>query len=922
MTASAAVQGLAVALAAWRAGKIAVLSLIVIEGVAQAGEAVRRLISRGKPDDLERPGADYLIGLSVLGPAFLGWAAVGLFRPVPLIATFIVLAAAWFVARPRSMLFDAARAALYRADGRRSGAGVPATGFIALMLGLATSLIWILVPETEIDSYVCHLAAPDQFLKAGRLLIDLVPLSFRISLPADLVNALPLILGDDRIAKVMSMAAFGAVTAVFASGCLKRGETFASWAGPLLAVSSISLLWMLPTTKHDVTAAAMLVCGFILLKRRSYCAGALLLGAGTATKIVYGPIAVMFFLLSLPPGRLILPCLAVMSLPELPWMAKEAMASGNPLYPFGSGLIPTLGWDARNWAVFGLRERAIGVAEMAGFSGLARAWLDYWRADNLLLMLCLPGVLAFSRRRAEAWVVVAGQLAMLWFTRMPRYLLPTAWYLAFLAAESGGVLVRDRWLKPVGSRPGVVARLSRGGVLAFLAAGWMILAASISGSGSADRRKLWGLALSDTDATYRKISSSYSEMTEALRKNHVIRPLVAGDFRTYRLPVRIIYAGAGGETPLIWRIARESRDTARIRTRMKQLGIDQIVFNYVNANWIALYYGGFEWDRRSLRLYVDFCKRYMIMRGMSTTDDYNNGGFLFYGLSSRPVSPVPATVWFAPGTETVYSRLDREMREHNNPAAVLPGFLAIQAEMPDVGYAWNRAGHIYGLLRDYPNGFRMLDRFGREGIAEDINLVIYGAALIQTGRLDQAGPVLERALARYTDRRSLVRLNQASLFMQKAIKEIMLNHGDLAGKYADQGLAYIAEAPENDPRYSMHLQRLDHAFLLAIKASVLKYEGKLGQAIRVADDGLAIITAVSDNPGLADQKFRVTAHAYLLITKAASLEAAGDRKDAGDLYLETLRLYPDDVDAPQWMAGARRCGVTTRNKMHLQFGQK
>jgi tetratricopeptide (TPR) repeat protein len=207
-------------------------------------------------------------------------------------------------------------------------------------------------------------------------------------------------------------------------------------------------------------------------------------------------------------------------------------------------------------------------------------------------------------------------------------------------------------------------------------------------------------------------------------------------------------------------------------------------------------------------------------------------------------------------------------------------------------------------------------------MTDDMNLVDYSAAAIQTGRLDLAEPLLERALARYTDRRPVVRLNLASLFMQKAIREATRNRADLAEAYADRGLKLIADVPETDPLIERQLHRLIHAFLLGIRASVFNARGKTSEAIRTIDEGLAIMEMIPDNPAPVDPRSRAGSHAFLLTTKAAVLEASGDRKTAGALFLEAARLYPGDRHVPEWLAGARRCGVSTKSTSIYPSGWK
>ena len=825
----------------WRAVELGVLSLVVIEGVAQAGEAVRRFISRGNPDSLERAGTDYLVGLSALGPALLGLAAGGLFRPVLLVATCLGLAAAGFVPGPRSILAGAVRSVVRPADGRRPGVGALAAGCAALVLGLATSLVWVLVPETEIDSYVSHLAAPDQFLKAGRILVDWVPLSFRISLPTEMVYALALILGDDRIAKCMSLAAFGAAAAVFASGCLRRGHGYSPWAGPLLAISSASLMWLAPMTKHDATAAAMIVSGFLLLRRRASpvgarcersspsadlvgarcersspsadLVGALLLGAGMTAKIVYGPFAVLFFLLVLPPGRLIPPCLAVMALPELPWMAKEFFASGNPVYPFGAGLVPTFGWDARNWAVFNLRQRTLVVAEMTGVPALVRTWWGWWRTENLLFMLCLPGVLMFARRRAWAWIVVAGELGMLWFTRQPRYLLPATWLLAFLAAEEGERLVQGR---------------RGGGAIAVAAAAWMILATSVGALG--DRWKLWGYALGDSDAVFAKVMSTYADMGKEIRQRGVSRILVVGEFRTYRLPGRVVYNGCLGETPIVWKEVGESRTTGELRKRIRQLGVRSLMYNCAGSKWVQIYSESYGWTRRMAALYSDFCRRYLELAVLPRQLDYANGGYYLYRVSDSGRLRPSDEVFFLPGAEGIcYKGL--ELMGEGRYAEAITDLTGVVRDNPSVMAFRSTLAFCHYVTGNWATAYGLFSPPIAKGYADTVNVPSCAIVAYNVGRFDEAERLYRASLARYPDHADPARVGIGSVYAVRALrymKEDRIDAAEAAIARAEEWLrlptSYMNPTVETQRR-----QRL--AQLTGFKGDIERARGRPAKAV-------------------------------------------------------------------------------------------
>jgi len=765
----------------WRALKLAILAVLVIEGAVRIGEGARRLLSRRRPGILERFGVDYLLGIIVLGTAGLGLAAAGLFHPGPLVAVFVCLAMAGFRPDPRMFL---CAASLAEFTGRTRARPGGLAGCIALFLGLATSLVWVLVPETEIDSYVSHLGAPDQFLASGRILLDHVQLSMRIPLPVDMTFAYALILGDDRIGKCMSLAGFAAACAVFAAECFRKGSFTASWLGPLMAISLFSVMWQAPITKNDMIGSAMVVSGFLLARRRVYPEGALLLGAGLAVKVVYGPIVAVFCLMYHPSFVGIPLFLLAMALPVLPWMAKEALASGNPAFPFGAGILPTFGWDARNWLAFDLRQQSITMEKITGPLVLASSWWEFWRKESLLLMLCLPGVLLFARRRLEAWLLVAGQLLMLLVSRQPRYLMPATWFIAFLAAEEASR--RD---------PGW-----RGKVLAVVASAWMI-AAVVAGAG--DRRGLWGLALADPDAVFTRVMSTYATMTGELRQRGITRLLVVDEFRTYRLPGRVIYSSVLGDTPFIWKAARECRDPAGMRRRFRQLGTDRLLFNYVTAEWAKKYSGSFPWDERMTNLYEDFCRKYMTIETRSRTCTFTGGGFYLFKLRKNPGSN--RTVHYMPGAESLEFTAAGQVRNilKNAPCIACE---ALSRAHPDVLFLRYELGDCLASVQDFQGAYSILKPVAAEGFMSSDILPLLGQVALNIGRLDEAERAFRDGMVSFPEQEQRIRIFLSGLYEQRALDR--LKSRDLKGALAALDAAEkTLDFKASDPDERIAMQR-------------------------------------------------------------------------------------------------------------------
>jgi tetratricopeptide (TPR) repeat protein len=356
----------------------------------------------------------------------------------------------------------------------------------------------------------------------------------------------------------------------------------------------------------------------------------------------------------------------------------------------------------------------------------------------------------------------------------------------------------------------------------------------------------------------------------------------------------------------MWKVARESHDVAELGRRIRQTGASRLAFNFMTANWIAMQYSSFPWDSRSIRLYADYCKSRLVLEGRTATMDCHNGGFAFYRILSRPLSRPPAEIWWAPGLEAIYGPIDNRIREGTSIREALGGFVAIQAALPDVGITSNKIGHILMLMGDSANALIYLEKFGLAGMIDDNNMLDLGTAAIMAGKLELAERALDRALAAYPDSRYMVLLNQASLDLQFAIRE--LGHGriDQAAARVDKGLAAIGGVPETGIP-------IDTSKILIVKAFLHGLQGKLAikpagpvSAAGYADRGLAEIDRVPDDPGLPDASSRRITHAFLLAVRAEVAQASGDRATAGRLYGEAARMNPGDPRAREWAALAAK----------------
>lgn len=725
---------------------LAGVSALLAEAAARVGGGVLLLWRPRGFSALERFGVGLLLGWATVGITLLGLGLTGLFS-----APAIGLAMLALLLGSRATY--ARRLILVRAAVEARALGP--LGLTLLGVGLAPVLLLVMVPEFEIDCEMYHLGLPWQFLQAHRVLLDHIPGSFQTPLHADLTFTIPLLLGDERLAKWMIVVYFIAATAIFVARCQRDGMREAGWLGPLLFLSTGQVLWLVTTSKNDIPAAALFVAGILMTQRGRWTLGASLLGVCMAAKLSCAPLVAVWFLLNPPPRRVVVRFACWLLLPLVPWLLKTYLATGNPLYPFGYTLIPSFGWESANQTAWLSYALPLWPEDTRIASKLPGAWVRLMRAEHLLFLLVLPGMALLSRNRRAAWACVAASIVVLGLGHFARYYLPLIWLLSLLAVQE---LARI----PLRLRKTVM------GVLAVYALLRIGLSPHLD-------RPLWREAFLPLSETFHRYLSMRQETIQTLvqlksaGRPGTFKVLSVGESRTYRFPARLVYGGVLGETPLIWQMAKASHHPAELRKKFRQLGTDFLMYNFVSAGWLETRYRPFPWNERALRLYVEFLRRYLTPIARPVACDYANGGFYVFRVLSEPMRPPAADVWFTPGAESVYGEATNAMRT-NRLSEALRDYHAVLKLLPDVAHAWNAVGHIYMELNDFPNAYKYLKRFGKAGVMDSMNLYQYGAAAVQVGELDLAEPVLRDALAQYPGQHGTIQLNQAALWATRAFR--------------------------------------------------------------------------------------------------------------------------------------------------------
>jgi hypothetical protein len=374
--------------------------------------------------------------------------------------------------------------------------------FIAATLLLA--LVITLVPPTEWDSLVYHLAGPERYLQAHRLTFDFD--NYYLFFPSfvEMLFTAGMALKSDVVARLvhfgyllLTLGALGALAtrywerklglwaaALFVS--IPTAVQIATWSYVDLALTFYNLAavyallnWLYPVAsegnpepKSDTpasgenpsgSAAGIQPASWLLLAALFGGAALSIKYQGVATLLVLGAILLWFLLRRRIPVRrfltagLLLSCVALAV--AAPWYVKNALVAGNPLYP--------LVWEGREWNEIATRWLLVPGQKMSTLDLIIVPWtltvigkqgtVAYDTTYSPLFLTLLP-LLLIVRRKARGlgelllaaavgygfWLV-SGAAAYGTFILRGRQVLPIFAPLSLLCAYSlDGLQIWDR----------------------------------------------------------------------------------------------------------------------------------------------------------------------------------------------------------------------------------------------------------------------------------------------------------------------------------------------------------------------------------------------------------------------------------------------------------------------------------------------
>ncbi len=768
-------------------------AIVIQDLLARAGRGPERWLTRRLPAPSGRWATGWFLGLTAWGSALLGLAATGLFTPAAVIALLPLLAVASRAGRPAASPLLAAV---------RHRVPVPIIALGAAALPLVPVLARLISPHHDVDSLIYHLSYPSQCLIARKVTLEHVTWSFHFPLLADLTHALPIALGDDRLAKWTALTALVATTAIAAArypGC--------GWLFLLVALSPRSHTWLATLTKNDVAAGGLLVAGALLWRSGPRTVAAVLLGASIASKPTGAPVAFIWVIchahacsVAVRQARRAMLLSVLFALPLLPWLIKSWIATGDPAHPHLWKLLGEPFWGSANQA--SLESQAIWNVEAGHRATLPREWLRAMAVDFPLQLIALP-LLAVAGRRRAALAAGLGAAAIMYTARMSRYMLPAGWLLSVeLAAATAAI-------------PGPRGPALRAGLaLASLAlmAGW-----------SEMREVPWRSFVEPVAAVRRADLGAVADLADDLAGRRITRVLLTGANPSYPLPARVLYDGFNGERPIVRTLAAASRDAERLRVGFRQLGPTAIAHNFVSVDWTAVFYRPFPWTDRMLGTYAAFARGRLTPLAAPRRADRQVGGYWLLRLDAGAGHRSPAPVIFLPGSEAALLPA-RELRGAGDHAAAEREWRRLLAVAPGVAHLASQLGQTLTARGRWLEAYGVFAPLTARGFIDGASLWGHGTAAIYAGKYDEAERVLLKSIEIY-DTKHANRVNLAWCYQARADSVIRNGGGAAAEPWLRRAEATLALIPPATDTYWSTPRRQIEALVTGSRADLLRAAG-------------------------------------------------------------------------------------------------
>lgn len=452
---------------------------------------------------------------------------------------------------------------------------------IVVIIAVLINFLGATTPPFEYDELEYHLGAPVEYIKNGR--ISFLPHNFYSNLP-QLTEMLYLlgVVTRSLVAPKMLHWVFGILSALAVYGVASR-----LWSRRI-GMTAAALFYCLPfvqdlsqTGRIDLatTFFATLAFGGVLLANdgnRWIWLGAMAAGCAVATK--WTAVAVVFlpslvFLLATRKSILLISgfcCVAGVGI--LPWLIKNLVLAGNPVYPLLHTHFPSPYWTDSQAALFAFKHYA--KFRDGGWKELGERLWQYSFIENgatPVLLMTAPLVLLLrgikGRLRRAVWLFVAAYAGWALLTFRPwRFLMP-----ALPLAAAIGACALDS-----------VGKWSRPFVLAVILIGFSGMGLSLLIDSEADRQPP---QVSVLNLVMGQVSQ---HDFQARLGRHVFEPIV---WMNDHLPenAKVLYLGeartALARHPVIWASAFDKPPDINVAT-LRTRGITHVYIN--DSEWQRL----------------------------------------------------------------------------------------------------------------------------------------------------------------------------------------------------------------------------------------------------------------------------------------------------------------------------------------------
>jgi hypothetical protein len=369
-----------------RPGLAASALLVLIAGVAAgSGRVAAGLLGLRGPEEGAKTVVGMTLGLGLLSLAVFALAAGRVLSPL---ALALALGGLWLAG------FSELRSALFGLRLPEEWREHPlAASAILAALGLTFWLAW--VPPHQYDSLVYHLALPAAYLRAGGLTTAGLPVYAHFPQNGEMLFALALALRSDLLAQLLMWLATALSVAWIWTMAGAEIPAAARLLAALLLATHTGVMLLASTTYVEPLVMLWTTAAVLLFWRwRREGAGAprswlglsavfagLALGAkytAGLTAGVLGIILVKDWLTGPPAARRarakdLALFIAVVTLVFSPWLVKNALSAGNPVFPFLYDWFPA---TAAGWPAEGARRYFAVLTEYGHGGAWAKALLE------------------------------------------------------------------------------------------------------------------------------------------------------------------------------------------------------------------------------------------------------------------------------------------------------------------------------------------------------------------------------------------------------------------------------------------------------------------------------------------------------------------------------------------------------------------